>query len=209
MSDLSINPDSQAGLQAEDHILEYLAKRFDREERDWVLIHSVCSNSDSLDSVKRLPNVLTWIETPKKNAQLGDIRIASRDVHGRPVRDYCVYVDVKYSKRWDYASITFRRTGESAKKDAIAHLCNFIGKDVSPFDFWYLTLGNRGTYIVSLFDVQGFIQGASEEKMLEICKPGKYNNVDTWYMSFEEIIKHNHTYDLEIWIQEVLSQRLG
>ena len=63
MSDLSINPDSQAGLQAEDHILEYLAKRFDREERDWVLIHSVCSNSDSLDSVKRLPNVLTWIET--------------------------------------------------------------------------------------------------------------------------------------------------
>ena len=72
-----------------------------------------------------------------------------------------------------------------------------------------MTLGNRGTYIVSLFDVQGFIQGASEEKMLEICKPGKYNNVDTWYMSFEEIIKHNHTYDLEIWIQEVLSQRLG
>ena len=50
-------------------------------------------------------------------------------------------------------------------------------------------------------------RGPAGEKVIEELM--KYNNVDTWYMSFEEIIKHNQTYDLEIWIQEVLSQRLG
>ena len=200
--------DTIAGLQAEDHILEYLAKRFMREERDWILVHSVCSNSPILESSK-LKNVLTWVETPKKNAQLGDIRIARKDYHGRPMREYCVYVDVKYSKKWDYASVTFRSTGENPKRDAIAHICNFIGQGVSPFDFWYFTLGSRGTYIIDLFDVQGYVMGASEEEMLSICKKGKYKGVDTWYMSFEKVIDKNVTYDIDTWIDRVLARRLG
>lgn len=209
MSKLIESADGIAGLQAEDHVLEYLSNRFIREERDWILVHSICSSSAGLHSAKKLKNVITWVETPKKNSQLGDIRIAAMDQHGRPIRDRCVYVDVKYSKRWDYASITFRRTGSSAKRDAIAHLCNFVGSGISPFDFWYLTLGNKGTSLVSLHDVRSFVNSATEEEMLEICKPGKYNDVDTWYMSFESIIDSSDAYDLETWTREVLSQRLG
>ena len=158
---------------------------------------------------EKLKNVITWIETPKQNAQRGDIRIASVDTHGRPVFGECVFVDVKYSKRWDYASVSFRRTGTSAKSDAVRHFVEFIGTDVSPYDFWFLTIGNRGSYLVNLYDVRKFVEEAREEVLNEICSPGQYNEVDTWYMSFEKIIESCSTYDIETWIQDVLSQRLS
>ena len=206
MNTLSSNPDSVAGLQAEYDILEYLAKRFEREDRNWLLVHSVCSEPPSYR--EKLNNVMTWIESPKLNAQNGDIRIASRDMHGRPKRESCVYVDVKYSKRWDYASLTFRRTSVSAKQDAIRHFIDFVGEGIASFDFWFLTIGNRGTYLINLFDLQKFINDTPNEIMNEICSPGQYNDVDTWYMSFEKIIESCRTYDLETWITDELSQRL-
>lgn len=198
--------DSLSGIQAEDSILEYLAKRFKKEGRTWVLVHSVCS--DEIGGRAKLPNVITWIESAKKNSQLGDIRIFNGDIHGRPLRDKCVYVDVKYSKKWDYASVTFRRTGTDAKSDAIRHLCGFVGSGISPDDFWYLALGKKGTYIFTLRDVQNFIKNTSEEELNEICQLGKFNDVDTWFMPFDRIVSTCMTYDLDTWIEQVVEPRL-
>jgi hypothetical protein len=199
--------DSLTGIQAEDHILEYLAKRFTRENRKWALVHSVCS--DEIINRVKLPNVVTWIESTKKNSQLGDIRIYRADQFGRMMRGPVVYVDIKYSKKWDYSSVTFKKTGENPKADSIRHLCGFVGKGIDPSDFWYLTMGKRGTYILTLEDVQTFVKSASEEEMIEICQEGKFNDTETWFMSFERIIDTCASFDLDTWIEEILVSRLG
>lgn len=211
MSSLLENSDSIAGFQAEDSVLESLAKRALREERDWKFIHSICPGTPCRKIL--LPNVVIWNESSAENARHGDIRIARTDIHGRPLRDYCVYIDVKNTSRHEYASLTFKRTGESAKRDAIQYLCGFIGDGVPDTDFWYMTFGGRGDYVICLKDVRDFIQSTSEEELLLICKKSERQENGTtkkmWYMSFEKPLERCHSYDMETWFQEVLSQRLG
>lgn len=206
MTQLSKNPNSAAGLEAESRVLKVLSEWIEREKRDWILVHSVCSNQ--VDLHVDAPNVITWIESPKRNSQLGDIRIFKQDEHGRPLHDKFVCIDVKYSSRWDYSSITFRRTGDDPKADAVRHICNFVGSGMSSTDFWYLTIGKNGTYIFTLEDVRNFIRSSSKAEFLEMCQPGKYDEV-TWYMSFEPIIDSIIAYEnIENWLKTI-DKRLG
>lgn len=203
MSNLSANPLSMVGLQAEDHVVEHFDKFITARELDWKVIHSVV---DGTSYDYHTSNTITWVEDPFKNAQMGDIRIFACDSHGRPIEGRGVYIDVKYSRDWKYASISFPKKSDSPKRDAVSHLCGFIGKSIEN-DFWYMSAGSAGCIFFNLRDVQKFIQSASEEKMLDMCMSGKYN--DSWFLSLENLVGSMNTYDLATWEEEELMQRLG
>ena len=202
MSELT-SPFAQAGLEIEDTMVEHFSKYIEESSLPWVVIHSVVG-----ESKKPLPHVIVWNESAMKNAQLGDFRIARCDVYNRPQRDYMVYVDVKYSRNYGYASVSFPNRYNDPKRDAIEHLCNFIGRGVA-HDFWYMSCGSKGTIMIPLESVRSFVRSAPPEAMKEICKPGKYNGRETWFLSFEPIVERFHTYDLTTWIDEYLGRRVG
>lgn len=199
---MSANPFRDVGFQEEYFMVEYLSKLFNRTERDYVIIHSVCSDQQ----YKPFNNVLTWVESPMKNAQLGDIRIARKDMNGRPMRDYCVYIDVKYSRDWGYSSISFRKKTGNVKQDAISHICNFVGNGVAN-DFWYLSIGGAGRHMFALTDVQDFIRSSSEEKLAQICKSGKWDGEESWFLPLGDCSLES--FELSTWIPEWLDQRIG
>ena len=72
-----------------------------------------------------------------------------------------------------------------------------------------MSCGGKGEVFLPLLGVRNFIRNASEEKMLEICKLGKYNGQETWYLSLGAIEDHVDSYDMHLWINQILYQRLG
>lgn len=205
MTDLSLNPFAADGLQAEDRMVHYFDKLIEENELDWKIIHSVVSGAmHKYDTL----HTITWVESAKVNAQKGDIRIYSCDDHGRPLADKEVCIDVKHSKNWGYASVSFPAKSSSVKTDAINHLCYFIGSGIAP-DFWYMSIGSKGTIMFNLAEVQRFIGSCSEEELKMMCMRSMYNASPAWFLSFEHLVGRVKTWDLETWISEILQPRLG
>jgi hypothetical protein len=205
MTDLSLNPYATAGFQAEDHMVEYFDRMIEANGLNWKVIHSVISGTSYKYETL---HTITWIESAKENAELGDIRIVDCDTHGRPVDGRSVYIDVKYSKKWNYASVSFPAKTGSIKRDAVNHLCNFIGKGIA-HDFWYMSIASKGTIMFNLPDVQAFVRSKTEEELRELCTESKYNGSPAWFLSFEKMVNHMPTWDLQTWIEDILYQRLG
>lgn len=201
MSELS-SPNAKPALEIEDEMVKRFSEYIEKNGLNWIVVHSVVGENKA-----PLPYVVLWNESAMKNAQLGDFRIAKCDVHGRPQREGMVYVDVKYSRDYDYASVSFPNRYNDPKRDAIEHLCNFIGQGVKD-DFWYMSCGCNGIIMIALTDVQRFIRDAQPSLMREVCKPGKYNGRPSWFMSFEPIIKIFHAYYGDSWIGEYLRERM-
>lgn len=199
---MSANPFREVGFQEEYLMVEELSNLFYKTDRDYLIIHSICSD----ENYKPMHNVLTWVETPLKNAQLGDIRIARKDMNGRPMRDYCVYIDVKYSRDWPYSSISFKKRSGNVKQDAISHICNFVGNGVTD-DFGYLSIGKAGKFMFALTDVQDFIRSHSKEELERICKSGKWDGEESWFLPLGH--PGIEYYELSTWIPEFLDQRIG
>lgn len=201
MSELS-SPNANAALEIEDEMVKRFSEYIIENKLDWIVIHSVVGESKS-----PLPHVIVWNESAMKNAQLGDFRIAKCDIHGRPQREPMVYVDVKYSRDYDYASISFPNRYNDPKRDAVEHLCNFIGLGVKD-DFWYMSCGCRGVVMIPLTEVQRFIKDAQPEVMMEVCKPGKYNGRPSWFMSLGPVAERFCANDRATWIREYLEGRM-
>lgn len=201
---MNSNPLRDAGFQEEFFEVERLSKLFYETERDYPIIHSICSDQH----YKPMHNVLTWVETPLKNAMLGDIRIARKDMNGRPMREYCVYIDVKYSRDWPCASISFRKYSDSPREDALRHICDLVGRDVKN-DFWYMSIGTSGRRMFALTDIQDYIRNpANEEKLREVCKHGKWDNgQETWFMPLDKINVPSMSFPE--WLTEELDPRIG
>ena len=197
------SPKAKAGFEIEDEMVKYFSDYIENNGLDWIVIHSVVGETKD-----PLPHVVLWNETAMKNAQLGDFRIARCDIHCRPQREYMVYVDVKYSENYGYASVSFPNRYDDPKRDAIEHLCNFIGRGVKD-DFWYMSCGCKGIIMISLTEVQRFVRNAPPEVMREVCKPGKYNGRPSWFMSLEPVVNRFFTYDRATWIDEYLGRRIG
>ena len=205
MTDMSLNPFANDGLKAEDRMVEYFDKLIEERSLNWKIVHSVISGTTyKYDTL----HTITWVESAKDNGQKGDIRIYSCDEHGRPLADKEVYIDVKYSKNWGYASVSFPAKSSSVKRDAVNHLCNFVGYGVSR-DFWYMSIGSNGTVMFNLLDVQKFIRACQEEELQEMCKTSKYNGSTAWFLSFEHLVEHMSSIDLDTWITENLCERLA
>lgn len=201
MSELS-SPNAKSALEIEDEMVKRFSEYIEENRLDWIVIHSVVGENKA-----PLPHVIVWNESAMMNAQLGDFRIAKCDVHGRPQRENMVYVDVKYSRDYDYASISFPNRYGDPKRDAIEHLCNFIGQGVKD-DFWYMSCGCKGIIMISLSEVQSFIKDARPEVMREICKPGKYNGRPSWFMSLGPVAVRFYACDRDAWIREYLERRM-
>lgn len=201
MSELS-SPNAKPALEIEDEMVKRFSEYIEENRLDWIVIHSVVGENKA-----PLPHVVLWNESAMKNAQLGDFRVAKCDIHGRPQREEMVYVDVKYSRDYDYASVSFPNRYNDPKRDAIEHLCNFIGQGVKD-DFWYMSCGCKGIVMIPLTEVQSFIKNAPQEVIREVCKPGKYNGRPSWFMSLEPIIKRFHAYYRDSWISDYLRERI-
>lgn len=201
MSELS-SPNAKSALEIEDEMVKRFSEYIEENRLDWIVIHSVVGENKA-----PLPHVIVWNESAMMNAQLGDFRIAKCDVHGRPQRENMVYVDVKYSRDYDYASISFPNRYGDPKRDAIEHLCKFIGQGVKD-DFWYMSCGCNGVVMIPLVYVQEFIRNAHPEVIREVCKHGKYNGRPSWFMSLEPVVKRYAHHDRASWIREYLRRRM-
>lgn len=185
MSNFLNNPNSEAGLHAEKMCAIHLANLFQENNVPAIVVHSICSD----DQYHEAPGLICWKDSVARNSQLGDIRIYKKDENGRPIQNACVCIDVKYSKDWEFGSITFKKRSESPKQDAMLHLFGWVGRGVSD-QFWYLSYGKSAKILIPLINVRAFVYSCTEEEMLKICKKTKYDGVDSWYFSLGEVKSH-------------------
>lgn len=190
-SHFNANPDSKFGFDTESDICERMYERLKRDYPNLYLVHSLCSNKD----VHSNGVDCCVVETPTENAKHGDIRIYKIDDKGRPLFSDFICIDVKSSRKWFSGSITFKKLSSDPKMDAIKHICDFIGTDVED-TFWYMSIGrNYIPYMIPLKTVKTFFRTRSTEDLLKICKVGKYDNGESWYMSLGYIPGEHKKYE--------------
>lgn len=196
------SPKADEAIKKEYALANFFSRYVDRFHKNWQIIHSTCDVKRS--DLER--NVIEWKDTPYNNAVYGDIRIARKDEHGRVVEPF-VYIDLKYTDTWDYASITFPKTRDFPKYDAMKHL-NMIGKGVEK-DFYYVSWGKAGIRVFSLDKVKKFVSGADESDMLRFCTEGKFNSRPSWFISLVNLSFSSEPEVLLKWLDTTVSKRLG
>lgn len=202
MSQALTSPKADAAIAKEYSLANFFSRYIDKYKKQWKVIHSTCDyKRKDLEH-----NVIEWKDTPYNNAVYGDIRIAKRDQFGR-VNGPMVYVDLKYSDTWDYASITFPKTRDFPKYDCLKHL-DMIGKGVEK-DFYYVSWAKAGIRVFSLEDIKSFVRGADEADMLRYCIEGKYNARPSWYITLDNLSFRSEPKVLLNWLDSEVSSRLG